>query len=156
MAKLCDFPFGGGYLENYIKPNLDLILLENSQVFLQCVPENSKAKRLLVKNYKIPLPDNSCDRFVSLAGIHHVDDKAVVFSEIHRCLKVGGKFALADVSEGSGTAGFLNEFVHENSDAGHEGIFLHNGTKKELERYGYKVRFMQPILIPRRFHLWRK
>jgi SAM-dependent methyltransferase len=142
---VCDYPSGGGYLEDYLNHDVNLILLENSQVFLQCAIEHSNAKRLLVENYKIPMADGSADRFISLAGLHHVDDKTVVFAEIYRCLKHGGKFAVADVRVGSGAAGFLNEFVHENSEAGHEGIFLHEETKKELESCGYTVSFAQPI-----------
>lgn len=148
---VCDYPSGGGYLEKYISYNIDLTLLENSKVFMQCAMENSNARRMLVENYRIPLADNSVDRFISLAGLHHIEDKIDIFSEINRCLKHGGKFALADAQEGSGTANFLNEFVHNNSDDGHEGIFLHNGTKKELESSGYIVKFMQPIAYSWKF-----
>lgn len=142
---VCDYPSGGGYLEDYITHAVDLTLLENSHVFLQCAGEHSQAKRVLVEHGKIPLPDNSADRFISLAGLHHVADKTDVFAEIYRCLKPGARFAIADVREGSGTDRFLNDFVHNHSTDGHEGIFLNDSTKKELESCGYTVSFMQPI-----------
>ncbi len=148
---VCDYPSGGGYLKDYLTNDIDLILLENSKVFLQCATEHSTAKRLLVENYKMPLPAGSVDRFVSLAGLHHVDDKTVIFSEVQRCLKDGGKFIIADVRKGSGTADFLNIFVHENNEEGHEGIFLNANTKTELESCGFTVSYMQPIAYSWKF-----
>ena len=145
---VCDYPAGGGYLEEYITQKIDLKLLETSQVFLQCAADHSQAERLLVEKGHIPLPNESVDCFISLAGLHHIDDKRDVFAEIYRCLKKGGRIALADAYTGSGVGGFLNEFVHEYSEAGHEGIFLQDSTRDDLESCGYKVTFMQP----KRYH----
>jgi SAM-dependent methyltransferase len=142
---VCDYPSGGGYLEGFIKPSVDLVLLETSKVFFACAAEHSRARRLLVEDGKIPMESHSADRFISLAGLHHLADKRPFFREVHRALKPGGAFALADAFEGSGVAGFLNEFVHEHSEAGHEGIFLNGGTRYELEDCGFNIGFMQPI-----------
>ncbi len=142
---VCDYPSGGGYLEDFIKHDIELTLLETSKVFFQCAKDHSRANRLLVKDGHIPLPEGATDRFISLAGLHHIADKRPLFSEVNRCLKKGGIFAIADAYEGSGVAGFLNEFVHEHSEDGHEGIFLNDGTRGELESCGYTVASMKPI-----------
>jgi SAM-dependent methyltransferase len=145
---VCDYPAGGGYLEDYIPQKIDLKLLETSHVFLQCAADHSQAERLLVEKGHIPLADNTVDCFISLAGLHHIEDKRDVFAEIYRCLKIGGRIALADVRQDSGVDGFLNDFVHNHSEAGHKGIFLHDNTRIELEYCGYNVTFMQP----KRYH----
>jgi len=148
---LCDYPSGGGYLEDFLTRDVELILLETSHVFLQCAGSYSRARREMVKDGVIPLAGETADRFVSLAGLHHIVDKKPLFKEVRRCLKPGGKFAVADAYEGSGVAGFLNTFVHEHSDAGHEGIFLNEGTRAELEGCGFHVGSMQPVAYPWKF-----
>jgi SAM-dependent methyltransferase len=148
---VCDYPSGGGYLENFLTHDVDLVLLETSQIFLQCAAEHSRARRLLVHDGKIPMPPQSADRFISLAGLHHVGDKCSLFAEVHRCLKPSGQFIIADAGENSGVARFLNGFVHEHSEEGHEGIFINPATRAELEECGFKVTFMQPIAYPWKF-----
>lgn len=149
---VCDYPSGGGYLEKYITQHVRLILLETSEVFLSCTPSHSQARRMLVRDGRIPLPDARADRVISLAGLHHVMDKRALFSEVRRCLRPMGRFVLADAYEGSGVARFLNEFVHEHSEEGHEGVFLtQEGTSADLESCGYTVTLVRKVSYPWRF-----
>src|SRR5262249_13584191 len=129
----------------------NLILLETSKVFLQCASEHSRALRLLVQKGEIPLPSDGADRFISLAGLHHLTDKPAFFREVRRCLKPGGIFALSDAYEGSGTGGFLNEFVHAHSEEGHEGIFLNAQTVDEVTQSGYRIISARSIAYPWKF-----
>ncbi len=46
---------------------------------------------------RIPLPDASVDLVVSNCTINHAEDKAAVWSEIHRVLKAGGRFVVSDI-----------------------------------------------------------
>lgn len=133
---VCDYPSGGGYLKHYIKQNVDLLALESSETFLGL---RTSAKSLLVQNDKIPLADNSVDRFISIAGLHHKDRKEDTFKEVYRCLKPGGKYIIGDVKIGSNAANFLDGFVHKNSSQGHNAKFLTNNTLKQLESCGFKI-----------------
>jgi len=48
---------------------------------------------------KLPFPDNSFDIVLNIHALHHlgdIDDVAMVFSEVNRVLKDGGKFYLLD------------------------------------------------------------
>jgi len=148
---VCDYPSGGGYLEDFITQDINLHLLETSHVFLQCAAEHSRAKRLLVNEGKIPMASESADRFISLAGLHHLADKRPFFREVYRCLKQNGTFTIADAMEGSDVAEFLNGFVHEHSEGGHEGIFLNAAIRTELEECGFRVTFLQPAAYPWKF-----
>jgi SAM-dependent methyltransferase len=142
---VCDYPSGGGYLEGFLTVPVDLHLLETSKVFLSCVAEHSQAKRLFVENGHIPMSDSSVDRFVSLAGLHHIIDKGPLFREVYRCLKPQGIFVIADVRVGSSVDIFLNQFVHQHSEEGHEGLFLNEQTRDELQSSGYRISYIQPI-----------
>ena len=46
---------------------------------------------------RIPLADASVDLIVSNCTINHAEDKAAVWSEIHRVLKAGGRFVVSDI-----------------------------------------------------------
>jgi arsenite methyltransferase len=46
---------------------------------------------------KLPLPSDSADLVISNCTINHAADKDAVWSEIHRILKVGGRFVVSDI-----------------------------------------------------------
>jgi arsenite methyltransferase len=45
----------------------------------------------------LPLDSRSVDLVISNCTVNHADDKDVVWSEIHRILKVGGRFVVSDI-----------------------------------------------------------
>ena len=92
-----------------------------------------------------PLRSASFHRVISLAGVHHLADQTAFYREVFRLLKPGGIFALADVTDGSRVARFLNGFVDAHSSLGHKGMFLKASTGAELEAAGFEVIAQQSI-----------
>ncbi len=136
--RVCDVPSGGGYIQNFVSTNIDLICVDSSFQFIQ----NKSAlnlKKILGCLERLPLKGSSFDRILSLAGLHHFEDKNKVFQEIHRILKLGGKFCIADVSEYSPTAKFLNIFVHKHNSVGHKGFFFNDLIKEQLHSLGFHL-----------------
>jgi len=95
-------------------------------------------------NFDIPEPNNSVDKVISLASLHHsTDDERIEFyKSAYRCLKPGGKLIIGDVCIDSQEDKWLNEFV--NKFNGHNGKFwsvddaklMHNfNVKTEMKKY---------------------
>ena len=112
---LCDIPSGGGYIRNFIdNDKANVIAIETSDAFFNFCEDSETFKRHLCELTALPIEHETVDYAVSIAGIHHVEDKHPVFCEIYRTLKSKGQFLLADVHEGSCIDDFLDSFVHEN------------------------------------------
>ncbi len=136
--RVCDVPSGGGYIQNFVSRKIDLICVDSSFQFIQ--NKNSpNLKKILGSLESLPLKGSSLDRVLSLAGLHHFDDKLKIFQEILRVLRPGGKFCIADVSEFSSTAEFLNVFVDKHNSMGHKGVFFDDSTKEQLNSLGFKL-----------------
>jgi len=71
-----DIPAGGCYLSWYLPKSINLIPVETTKTFANLCEENTGMKSVLVENvYNLPFEDNSIDRIISLAGIHHLTDE---------------------------------------------------------------------------------
>jgi hypothetical protein len=70
---------------------------------------------------------------------------------MRRLIRAGGRIVIADVSEGTAPARFLNGFVADNNPLGHDGRFLADGTAALLEDAGFTVAGNALIDVPWRF-----
>ncbi|WP_420456878.1 class I SAM-dependent methyltransferase [Rubrivirga sp.] len=145
-ARLCpgdvvvDMPSGGGYLRDWIgTEGVEVVAIETTQAFYDQCPERPGLQRRLSPLDQTGLPDASADVVISLAGLHHVDDKAGVFAEVHRILQPGGRFVAADVRAGSRVEGFLDTFVDAHNSMGHTGTFVDDGFRAALAGAGFEV-----------------
>ncbi|MBD2579636.1 class I SAM-dependent methyltransferase [Oscillatoria sp. FACHB-1406] len=141
-----DLPSGGCYLNNFVKKKVKTISVETSVEFARNAKESENNLTITCEDIsKIPLLSETLDRAISLAGSHHLPSQPAFYREVHRLLKPGGLFCLADVREGSGVDGFLNVFVDRYNSMGHQGEFLNQNTTIELEAAGFEILYASPI-----------
>ncbi|MBA3966594.1 MAG: methyltransferase domain-containing protein [Nitrospirales bacterium] len=145
---VCDIPSGGGYLRHFVNQTGTLYHMETSQVFADLCKANSASHAFLGTLGSIPLITGSIDTLISLAALHHVDEKKQFFFEAHRILNPGGTLVIADVRAHSAVSEFLDGFVNEHNTMGHKGNYIHAETQEEIERCGFTVK--ESSLIP--FH----
>ncbi len=136
---LLDLPAAGGFLSRYLStPDLNVLAVDPSPVMHELCKRRVKQSYLAPLSM-LPLADASVDVVVCLAGLHHEPDVQSVFVEIRRVLRSGGRLAIAEVSDGSPEAQFLNGFVHEHNSVGHRGRFLDDEMLDTLRRSGFLI-----------------
>jgi SAM-dependent methyltransferase len=137
---IVDMPSGGGYLRSYFpRPSTQLIAVETTQSFFEQCLEDERTERRLCALDDTKLPTSSVDAVVSMAGMHHVDNRPAVFAEVHRILRPGGRFCVADVEEGSVWDDFLDTFVNDHSSMGHTGAFINDPFRSDLQDSCFRI-----------------
>ena len=148
---VCDAPAGGGYLADSIGALVadptQVVCVEPSVTFAQKIDPTFTSH--VAPLDALPLDDGSMDRVGSLAGLHHLRDKATFFAEAFRVLKPGGLVAIADVVVGTPSAEFLNGAVDRYTSTGHRGEFL---NENECATLLSAVGFEQVAEEHRKFH----
>jgi len=98
-SAVCDIPAGGGYLADFIDGcQVCFHFLETSHEFAVQCPRSSRHRVIeCALAGTLPLADNSMDRVLSLAALHHVNNKPGIYREFKRILRRGGKLVIADV-----------------------------------------------------------
>jgi SAM-dependent methyltransferase len=127
---------------------VSLLHIETSGVFADLCRDNGASNVLLGTLRNIPLTTASVDVVVSLAALHHIDEKDRFFSESHRILRQGGTLTIADVGARSAVSKFLDGFVNGHNTMGHKGNYIHTETQEEIEKCGFMI--LKSSLIP--FH----
>ncbi|MBL8199941.1 MAG: methyltransferase domain-containing protein [Chromatiales bacterium] len=139
-----DVPAGGGYLQRYLPPAVRWLGHEPCASFFTA---GSASDQPLLP---LPWADGQADAALSIAGVHHLDDRAPLYREIHRVLRPGGRFVLADVHEESVVARFLDGFVGSYNSTGHRGNYLTAADTGVLESCGFRVTGAERV----RYHWW--
>ena len=143
---IVDMPSGGGYLRRYFEPeDITLIAIETTQAFYEQCREDENTRCILRSLDDTDLESASIDAVVSMAGLHHVEDRAAVFNEIYRILKPGGQFCIADVEKGSKIDRFLDVFVNQHNSMGHEGQFIDNHFRRDVINANFDIEFDESI-----------
>ena len=133
-----DLPAGGGYLSWYL-PDCQLHHIETSELFAELCHSKSPYPLDIADLNNLPFQDNSVDYVLSLAGLHHTENKAELFNEVYRVLKPGGQFVLADASEGSATANFLDGWMGKHNSMGHNGWYFDKTTEQSLLDNSFQI-----------------
>ena len=134
---VADVPAGGGYLKARLPPGCVWVGHEPCVSFTN---HGEVSARTDVPLLPLPFADDSVDAAISLAGVHHIDDKRPLFAEMLRVVRPGGRFVVSDVAAGSDVARFLDGFVGAHNSTGHEGVYLGEDTLKDLKSTGWDVR----------------
>ncbi|MDB4476497.1 methyltransferase domain-containing protein [bacterium] len=140
--RVADIPAGGGYLKHYLPADCHWLGHEPCATFSKLPSTHAGQSQQLLP---LPWADETIDVAVSLAGVHHLNDKRPLFREILKTLKPGGKFVLSDVLEGSAVAHFLDDFVGKYNSTGHDSIYLNEDTLTTLEESGWNVANAQAV-----------
>lgn len=138
-----DVPSGGAYISRYVA-DIELVGMEVSHSFAELAALNDQ-KVILYENDRFPLKADSVDRILSIAGLHHVEDKRAIFSEMLRITKPRGRLVLADVAEDSYVRRFLDDFVGRYCETGHSGWYFGDATRKELREVGLDIVGDRPL-----------
>ena len=136
---VCDMPSGGGYLADFLRPGLRYLGVDPAEDFIDACAEKEPLNTLKSSIADVPLPNDSVDYIVSLAGLHHEPSLESVFAEMQRLVRPGGRVVIADAAVDTSPARFLNGFVARNNPRGHDGRFLDLGTRPLLEAAGLAV-----------------
>ena len=132
---VADVPAGGGYLQRYLPSGCHWLGHEPCASFTNHGTLTGDARPLL----PLPWSDASADVAISLAGVHHIDDKRPLFRELARVTKPGGRLVVSDVATDSAVARFLEGYVGPHNSNGHQGGFLDGHTLVELRDAGWSV-----------------
>ena len=141
--RVLDAPAGGGYLADGLRARglaaEDIVCQEPSANFASALDPAYPQVRAPIYDAQAHAA-GSLDAVASLAGVHHVQDKRLIYRAWWGALRPGGRLVMADVQAETGVARFLNGFVDAHVPGGHEGIFLVPGeVENEMQTQGFQA-----------------
>lgn len=142
--RVADVPAGGGYLAGYLPVGCECWGHEPCASFVHA--GDPAVSGLL----PLPWADASVDAVLSIAGVHHLQDKRPLFAALARACRPAGDLLLADVWRDSVVARFLDEYVGRHNSTGHRGIYLDEATLLDLQTSGWQVG--EAEIVPLRWH----
>lgn len=113
-----DIPSGGAYLQRHLPAHCQLDSIDPCQNF------RAKAAGGSLILDTMNLPRKRYDLIVSLAALHHIENKQTVIDGLFDVLSDDGCLQVADVMAGSVQAQFLDEFAGRYNVTGHQGAYL--------------------------------
>lgn len=139
MARKNEFETGGGYLADHLLEGLKLhyIAIDPAEGFARKM-EGLRAEWHLAPLTNLPLETGSVDVLLSVAGLHHPENRIAVFKEMRRVLRKGGRLGILEVTKGHYDA-FLNVFVDRHNSMGHDGNFIDDQFSADLREAGFEI-----------------
>ena len=119
VRTVADVPSGSGYLTTYLPASVTVDAYDPTVSFREhgvaIFPIDLGCPRLARRDY---------DLIVSLASLHHVEDKRGFFRSLAEHVRPGGKIILADIAASSRLVDFLDGFIGLHNGTGHEGMYF--------------------------------
>lgn len=81
------------------------------------------------------VPDDHCDKAVSLGGWHHMVDQIGVTESALKKLKKGGYFCVGDFADNSSIQRYFDEVVDNITETGHQGLFPSTSRMVNIGRF---------------------
>lgn len=143
--QVADVPAGGGYLQSYLPAQCRWLGHE------PCANFSRAGDAGVTPLLPLPWGNAAVDAVLSIAGVHHLEDKRPLFAELLRVVRPGGRLVLADVWRDSAVATFLDGFVGDHNSTGHTGSYLDEATADELRAAGWQEPVLEHVPIHWRF-----
>lgn len=137
---ICDMPSGGGYLAGFLPQvnRLEYIAVDPSESFADTWKERT-FNTLFAPLDRLPMDNDAVDKIVSIAGLHHIENLNPVFKEMRRILRPDGELSILEVASGSITDTFLNVFVNQYNSMGHQGCFIDESFRLNMQGSGFTI-----------------
>jgi ubiquinone/menaquinone biosynthesis C-methylase UbiE len=141
VAEIC---CGTGEALKLFTPKIDRgVGIDISQKMLELAVKNNNQEKLLFMQgdaLNLPLQDNKFDYVIMLGGIHHVNNREKLFSEVYRILKPGGRFVFREPASDWFFWKFLRKIIYRLSsglDHKTEAPLTFNETVPPLKSLGF-------------------
>jgi len=98
--------------------------------------EFSNIEYYVEENMDFPkLKNESFSKIVLLGGVHHIEEQVKAFRTVHRLLKPGGVFCVADFVDESSIQRYFDDIIDKHTDTGHAGYFASYSNMINLARF---------------------
>lgn len=138
-ATLLDAPSGGGYLADHLPTGVRHLALDPAACFAAFAGQRPGCTAVEAPLDATGLADASVDAVVSVAGLHHAEDRGAIYTEWARVARPGARCSILDVAVGSPEDGFLNVTVDALNPDGHDGDFLGPADIEFLGAAGWDI-----------------
>gem|GEM_PF-767688 len=118
VTSVLDIPSGGSYLQGFFE-NATLSAIDFTAAFA-----NKTNSVEVVDIDRFELTANCYDLAISMAAIHHIENKKPFSHKVFNAVKPNGYYCIADVPAESAIARFLDDYVGQYNGTGHEGMFI--------------------------------
>lgn len=117
---ILDVPSGGGYLDKFVASGAHIHCLEPCSQFNPQTPHLTDD----IDIDSLAIAQGQYDLVVSLAAMHHINDKHGFINNCANALKSNGVLCIGDVLAGSGITAFLDDFAGKYNGTGHSGKYI--------------------------------
>ncbi len=127
---ILDIPAGGGYLQAFVPDGVTVKGLEISDGF-----HGEPSVVPMFGDWKV----GKFSRGVCLAASHHIEDKPRFLKKLAEHIEPNGYIHLADVVSGSKESVFLDGFIGQFNETGHQGMYLADNSNEIADQSGLQL-----------------